>query len=481
MYLGFLPVAKACPLLQNTEDYFLLAEGPFVVSSSDNRRAMKYLLLVSPLSFMVCVTVAGAAPPSLSYRAPHEKVHYDVKITFETPGQRTLYQGRIAYEGSESGGKLTFNFQGGLKESVESKRGAKPAAADPFGGLRPPAPPPSPFAQPTSPGALRQTTAKIALSPTGEVLSLEGNSQIPLPLGHLSVLVFEPLPDTPKDEWSATNGVLLGRPAKPSGGFPGDPFAKPAQPGKTSAGSQSSRYVLKESEGNKVTIQKQYELQSPNTDPAFEIAGSGSLVFDRQLGVFVSADLKYELKAGRDGVKLTLPVSVEYRLVPAAEIKRETAERALADLERKRKDAAGGCDGIKDGHYGFHTEKEQDPWWQIDLGDTVALSGVVIYNRCNDKDMEKRADRIRVLLSEDGKSWTQEYEHKGPSFFGHSDQKPLKVPLAGKTARYVRLQIPVYDYFHLDEVEVYEKGNSKNIAVGKPAEQSSVDMRYSNF
>ena len=72
-------------------------------------------------------------------------------------------------------------------------------------------------------------------------------------------------------------------------------------------------------------------------------------------------------------------------------------------------------------------------------------------------------------------------KHNGTSFFGFTDGKPLKVPLAGKEARFVRLQIPVFDYFHLDEVEVYEKGNPRNIAQGRPAEQSSVSMKFSSF
>ena len=31
-------------------------------------------------------------------------------------------------------------------------------------------------------------------------------------------------------------------------------------------------------------------------------------------------------------------------------------------------DAAGACDGVKDGGAGFHTELQDQPWWQVDLG-----------------------------------------------------------------------------------------------------------------
>ncbi|NOS69161.1 MAG: hypothetical protein HOP33_04445, partial [Verrucomicrobia bacterium] len=31
-------------------------------------------------------------------------------------------------------------------------------------------------------------------------------------------------------------------------------------------------------------------------------------------------------------------------------------------------DAAGGCDGVTNGKWGFHTGLEANPWWQVDLG-----------------------------------------------------------------------------------------------------------------
>ena len=43
-------------------------------------------------------------------------------------------------------------------------------------------------------------------------------------------------------------------------------------------------------------------------------------------------------------------------------------------------DAAGGCDGVKDGGAGFHTENQAQPWWQVDLGNPQPLARVVIWN-----------------------------------------------------------------------------------------------------
>jgi hypothetical protein len=137
-------------------------------------------------------------------------------------------------------------------------------------------------------------------------------------------------------------------------------------------------------------------------------------------------------------------------------------------------DAAGGCDGVKTGTWGFHTAEEANPWWQIDLGKPAALDRVVIYNRCDGT--AGRNSRIMVLLSSDVQSFKQSYRHDGTSFGGQPDNRPLSVSLNGQSARYVRLQLPGQSYFHLDEVEVYAVGGKENLALNRPATQSTVSQ-----
>ena len=74
-------------------------------------------------------------------------------------------------------------------------------------------------------------------------------------------------------------------------------------------------------------------------------------------------------------------------------------------------DAAGGCDGVKNGQFGFHTGQDKQPWWQVDLGRAVPLGRVVVYNRCT---VSERAAKLSVLVSDDGKSWKRVYRHDGP-------------------------------------------------------------------
>jgi hypothetical protein len=152
------------------------------------------------------------------------------------------------------------------------------------------------------------------------------------------------------------------------------------------------------------------------------------------------------------------------------EVRVATAVDRSADV-KPEEDAAGALDGIKNGKWGFHTADEENPWWQVDLGRPTVLERIELYNRC---DIAERAARIMVLLSDDGKSFRKVYQHDGTVFYGFTDKKPLVVALHGQSGRYLRLQLPGKSYFHLDEVEIYAVGDSRNIGRGKPATQSSV-------
>jgi mono/diheme cytochrome c family protein len=137
-------------------------------------------------------------------------------------------------------------------------------------------------------------------------------------------------------------------------------------------------------------------------------------------------------------------------------------------------DAAGGCDGVKDGGQGFHTEKQDQPWWQVDLGKSQPLARVVIWNRC---ECAERAAWLQVCLSDDGRSWRTVYRHDGHTFYGFSDNKPLTVQLTNQPARLVRIQLPGNEFLHLDEVEVFGPADAgKNLALLRPANQSSLSV-----
>ncbi|MGB2822741.1 MAG: hypothetical protein WBF17_17285, partial [Phycisphaerae bacterium] len=91
------------------------------------------------------------------------------------------------------------------------------------------------------------------------------------------------------------------------------------------------------------------------------------------------------------------------------------------------------------------------------------------------------ADGLRILTSDDGKTWTLRHDNQGKHFGGVRGARPLEVRFkAGEVrARFVRLALrhkePIY--FHLDEVEVYGPADAgKNIALRRPADQSSISQ-----
>jgi hypothetical protein len=140
-------------------------------------------------------------------------------------------------------------------------------------------------------------------------------------------------------------------------------------------------------------------------------------------------------------------------------------------------DAAGACDGVKNGRWGFHTASaEQDPWWQVDLQGRYKLGRIVIFNR-TDGGTAPRTKNIQILVAQKDADFKKIYQHDGEVFYGVNENKPLVVSLDDVTARIVRLRIPGKCSFALDEVEVYAAGDpQKNIALNKPANQKSVSQ-----
>jgi hypothetical protein len=158
--------------------------------------------------------------------------------------------------------------------------------------------------------------------------------------------------------------------------------------------------------------------------------------------------------------------------------KPEAGNRAAAATTTAA-DAAGAVDGVKNGKYGFHTAKQTDPWWQVDLGQPVVIERIVVFNRLDYAAGLHNADRMVVLTSDDGAQWTKRHDCAGRHFGGISGEKPLTVEFKETPvkARFVRLQVPSEKplYFHLDEVEVYGAGDPKtNVALKRRADQSSL-------
>ncbi len=162
-----------------------------------------------------------------------------------------------------------------------------------------------------------------------------------------------------------------------------------------------------------------------------------------------------------------------------AEVQDQALGQANAAGVSTAADAAGGCDGVKNGRWGFHTAShETDPWWQVDLGSPVRLDRIVVFNR-TDRGTAGRTRRLEILVATDcdGADFRPIYQHGGEPFYGVKEKKPLVVKLADRdiTARVVRLRVPGACSFALDEVEVYGTADpARNLALDRPADQKSV-------
>jgi hypothetical protein len=135
-------------------------------------------------------------------------------------------------------------------------------------------------------------------------------------------------------------------------------------------------------------------------------------------------------------------------------------------------DAAGAVDGQIRGRFSFHTGQDENPYWQVDLGEVYELSRVAVYN----PHVPERTARMRLLLSDEGTTWRCAYQHDDTPPLGEGGRPPFVIPLDQQRARFVRIQVPGRIWLHLDQVQVMAADGQTNLALGKPATQSSTSQ-----
>ncbi|MBI5630345.1 MAG: hypothetical protein HY921_05625 [Elusimicrobia bacterium] len=125
------------------------------------------------------------------------------------------------------------------------------------------------------------------------------------------------------------------------------------------------------------------------------------------------------------------------------------------------------------GNYSFHTARERNPWWEVDLGAVYRLDRVKIFNRtqpysCGEGTCRGRAKTLQVLVAKDKPEnlnswyqdgWTKTYDNVsdngGREFGGMDSDGPLVVSLKCRPARWLRLQLGQTGYLHLDKVDIF--------------------------
>lgn len=123
-------------------------------------------------------------------------------------------------------------------------------------------------------------------------------------------------------------------------------------------------------------------------------------------------------------------------------------------------EARGANNGTISRELGFHTAREKDPWWQVDLESVSLIHRVEIFNR---RHMAERLRFFSILMSMDGSTWRVVYTKREPSIFGGSDDFPFTVNLSGgRPARFVRVRLNGIDSLHFNELQVFGESISES-------------------
>jgi len=130
-------------------------------------------------------------------------------------------------------------------------------------------------------------------------------------------------------------------------------------------------------------------------------------------------------------------------------------------------------DGRTDGEFSHgsctHTKEDDSPWWRVDLGKTMNIQSVEIFNRadcCGD-----RLSNFQVRVG-DAKLWSKNMKCGGDWSIGQGQS--LKIPCTQYQGQYVFVVIPATAVLNLCEVKIMGSDNpGANAARGMPAEQSS--------
>jgi FkbM family methyltransferase len=117
-------------------------------------------------------------------------------------------------------------------------------------------------------------------------------------------------------------------------------------------------------------------------------------------------------------------------------------------------DASVATDGSIVVNRFFHTDHENEPWWQVDLQDEFAIEQIRILNR------REQSDRLRyftVLISLTGEpdTWLQLYRKDTSAVFGRNSDTPFVIaPEVRIIARFVRIRLDTVGFLHFRKCEI---------------------------
>lgn len=108
-------------------------------------------------------------------------------------------------------------------------------------------------------------------------------------------------------------------------------------------------------------------------------------------------------------------------------------------------EANNALNGTSPKGYAFHTQKEENAWWMVDLKKKYLVSFVDIYLRDG---LEDRNKNLAIEISTDLSNW-KKIEDKSLK-----DKNLIYANLANEEARFVKISV-ANQYLHLKKVEIY--------------------------
>ncbi len=302
----------------------------------DLRRCTFGMLLLLMLSALSRDSLAADV---LRYSAvPGQKFEYEMAISVEEEEKTISYQGVVNYTvESADAEQLRLTYRGGLPETTKLKPRTR-SSSGPFGPFGAPGlpmrPMGGPFQRSPFPGRVH-TTNSITMTPQGDVLAIDGDSQLPYLLGNVSLLPFESLPKEAQREWVVDAGVSITEEPEDrrSFGMLGPRMGLEPQNKTVQVATEVIRYSIESQTEQIVRIKKSYQLTSPaSAADSFSLTGAGYWVFDRKEKLPLSLDMSAKLIVKEGNASNTYPISIKYtRLSPEETMRR--AEEARKQQE----------------------------------------------------------------------------------------------------------------------------------------------------
>ncbi len=289
-----------------------------------NRLLVRCHLLFATLTTFAITGFASAEP--LRYQLQSgQKFSYRFDITVDAPDAVTSYKGITNYTvQSASGDQVRLLYQGGLNESSQPKdigmRGGFP---------RFPEPPMMPFGRPTFAGKT-MTQNTITLSTRGQVLAMEGDSQLPYLIGNVSLLPFEPLPEDEQPQWTVGGDLAISQSNERQDRFaPFSPFSNGPDRSKMLAANEEATYVIQQQDDKQIVIKKTGSLSTSagEGNAAFDSQGTGTWTFDPVDHLPVAIDYKQTLDLKINNISVTLPITIKFERLSEEELAKEERER----------------------------------------------------------------------------------------------------------------------------------------------------------